>query len=1195
MKITSLKVAVVLIAFMSSVVPAEMADIKDRFINPPDSARPHTWWHWMNDNVTKEGITADLEAMAAVGIGGAQVFNVGDNASVNIPVGSVGYLSDAWLEMVSHAVKEAKRVGIEICMHNCAGWSSSGGPWITPEYSMKRVTISETTLSGPKAAALTLTQPETRLDFYRDITVLAFPTPENNGYRLSNASAKAGFDSRYGMDLDAAKAPAEAIIASESIVDISSRMQPDGSLKWDCPPGNWTILRIGYTTTGKTNHPAPDSGLGLECDKLSRQAMDWHWKKGLQPILDKLGELAGPVMNNLLIDSYEVGINNWTQGFEKEFRQLRGYDLKRYLPALTGRVIDSIDVSERFLWDYRRTLSDLFTANYFGYFADKCHAAGLLCSTEPYDGPFECLSIASKADILMGEFWIGGGMNSSLRIAASVAHGYGRTIVGAESFTSSPEQGRWQNHPRSMKAQGDDVWCNGVNRYIFHRYAHQPWLDQWPGMTMGQWGTHFERTNTWWRDGAAWMKYIARSQYLLQAGRFHADVLYFGGEFVPQGSIYHPELKERGYDYDAIGTDLFHSLTVIDGDICLPSGMRYKLLVMPMTETMSAAVAKKVQDLVATGATVLAPRPRQVPSLTGYPASEKTLHALAETLWGESSEALLDRTYGKGRILSGYSVDQALARIGVLPDFQVMTSDRRMNFIHRVIDGADVYFVSNQEKEAGAIRCAFRITGKVPQLWDSQRRSVTRATIWQLKDNQTELTLQMGPEESVFVVFDEPVKDGLDTFVSIERRGGSPVMKLADPPAKLEIVKADYGVVALNKSKMVDVTDKLNSLIKDNSLSVSVSNALAGDPADGTVKAMLVEYSYDDKVYTLRLREHETLHLPPAGQPAKKVLKINKAIYGDLPDQLVTVPDMITVDITDRLRAQIKNGTLQTRVTNEFAGGDPVLNVPKQLKVIYRLDGVEKTALIRENEMLRLPAYSWHPSPWPATLSQADGVYSLLAWDDGSYHLKKASGSESVVNVPAAPMPIRLDGPWSVRFTNAVRPPEPIVLSKLMSLSEHEDKDIQAFSGTAVYQTKFKATQNMPAADKRLVLELGQVEVMARVIVNGHDLGVLWMNPYRVDITDALETGENVIEVQVTNQWVNRLIGDEAYPEDCSWNGVSLAQWPQWLLDGKPRPSSQRQTFTTWKHWNAGDPLLPSGLIGPVHVRIGQVWPIAED
>lgn len=1189
MKTVLLKiVAVVFISFISIAVQADVSGIKDRFVSPPDSARPHTWWHWMNDNVTKEGITADLEAMAKVGIGGAQIFNV----SESIPVGTVGYMSDPWLEMVSHAVKEAKRVGIEICMHNCAGWSSSGGPWITPEYSMKRISISEAAVSGPKAVSINMPQPETRRDFYRDIIVLAFPTPKNNDYRLSNASAKAGFDGVYGIDLDAAKAPAEAIISSKAIIDISKQMKADGSLVWDCPQGDWTILRIGFTTTGKTNHPASDSGVGLECDKLSRAAMDLHWEKGIKPILDKLGDLAGPVMNNLLIDSYEVGINNWTQDFDKEFKLRRGYDLKQYLPALTGRVVDGTGVSERFLWDYRRTISDLFTANYFGYFADKCHAVGLLCSTEPYDGPFECLSIAPKADILMGEFWVGGGVNPSVRIAASVAHIYGRKIVGAESFTAGPDQGRWQNHPRSMKALGDEVWCNGINRYIFHRYAHQPWLDKWPGMTMGQWGTHFERTNTWWNDGAAWMKYIARSQYMLQEGRFHADVLYFDGEFVPEGSVYRPELKSKGYDYDAIGTDLFGSLSVKEGEITLPSGMSYKLLVMPETGTMSVAVALKIQELVEGGATVLATRPQAVPSLAGYPATEKEVRFIAEKMWGESTAAMLDRTYGKGRILSGYSVEQALAKIGVVPDFQVLSENRRMNFIHRIIEGADVYFVSNQENEAGAIRCAFRVTDKVPQLWDSQRGTITPAAMWNKTGDQTEVTLQLGPEESVFVVFDEPVKGSQDHYVLMERQGGSPLKMLGNPPAKLEIVKAEYGVVTLTQSKMVDVADKLNSLIKDNSLSVTAGNDLAGDPAGGTAKALLVEYSYDGKAYSVKVSEPQTLKLPPADLPAGKVLKINKAVYGDLPKLLVTLPEMITVDITDRVKAQVKNGMLEARITNEFAGGDPTLNVPKQLRLVYRLDGAEKTILKNEHEMIRLPDSPWNPAPWPATIRQENGKYSLLTWDDGSYHLKKVSGGESVVNVPAAAAPIRLEGPWSVRFTNPVRPPKPIVLSELKSLSEHEDKDIKAFSGTAVYQKQWSVTSEMLAVNKRVVLDLGRVEVMARVIVNEHDLGVLWMNPYRVDITDSLRTGDNLIEIQVTNQWVNRLIGDEAYPADCEFSGVSLKEWPQWVLKNQERPSKERQTFTTWKHWNAGDPLLPSGLIGPVYVRIAQVWPI---
>lgn len=1193
MKTNLLKlVAVILVAFVSEMAFAEMAATKAQFITPPDSARPHTWWHWMNGNVTQEGITADLEAMAHVGIGGAQIFNVGDRSSVNIPAGPIDYMSEEWLDLVHHAVKEAKRVGLEICMHNCAGWSSSGGPWITPEYAMKKVTVSQTVVSGPASLAIRLSAPPTVREYYQDIAVIAFPTPKNSVYRLSDTPRKAGFDSAYGIDLDQTPAPADAVIQSDTVVDISSKMAADGQLKWDCPAGAWTVLRIGYTITGKDNHPAPDSGLGLECDKLSRAAMDVHWQKGIQPILDKLGELAGPVMNNLLIDSYEVGINNWTKGFEKEFQARRGYALTRYLPTLTGRVVDSTEVSERFLWDYRRTISDLFTANYFGYFADKCHAAGLLCSTEPYDGPFECMAIASKADILMGEFWIGGGVNPSVRIASSVAHVYGRTIVGAESFTAGPYEGRWQNHPRSMKALGDEIWCNGINRYIFHRYAHQPWLDKWPGMTMGQWGTHFERTNTWWNDGQAWMQYIARSQFLLQAGRFHADVLFFGGEFVPNGAVYRPDVKAKGYDYDAIGTDLILALSVRSGKLVLPGGMQYSLLVMPATETMSVPVAKKLQQLLDAGATVLAVKPKRTPSLTGYPQTERQVAEIAEKVWGTGSEKTLDRKIGAGRILSGYSVEQALDRMGVKPDFEVLSENRQMNFIHRTIDGADVYFVSNQQDEAAAVRCAFRVTGRKPELWNSQKGTIAPAMLWQQKDGRTEVTLTLEPEESVFVVFSEAAAKDADTVAAMRRQGGSSPKELQVLPNTLEIIKAEYGVLSLSQSGMVDVTAKLNALIKNNQLAVTANNEIAGDPAADVVKHLLVEYTYDGKEYTVKLREGSRLTLPVDGFPAGRELVIRRAVYGDLVEQLVKLPELKTVDITERLAARVSGGILRTMINNELAGGDPALFVPKRVRVEYRLNGVSGVMVKGENQRLEIPADPWKPSPWPAQLWQDKEGVKLLVWEDGEYHLTKADGRESVVTAPVAPAPTKLDGPWSVRFESKVRAPKPAVFKELKSLTELEDPEVKAFSGTAVYQTTLNVTNDMLAASNRLVLDLGRVEVMARVLVNGQDLGVLWKNPYRLDITGAIQAGENRLEVRVTNLWVNRIIGDEAFEEDCRWEGPILAEWPQWLVKGQPRPSTQRQTFYTWKHWSKDDPLLPSGLIGPVVLRIGQLQPI---
>ena len=322
-------------------------------------------------------------------------------------------------------------------------------------------------------------------------------------------------------------------IQRRQIVDLTSKLAADGKLNWQVPAGNWVILRVGYTPTGVKNHPAPLEGTGLECDKFSQAALDAHWAGFMQKILDDIGPLAGKTLDSSLIDSYEVGGQNWTKNFRAEFQKRRGYDPLKFLPAFTGRVVDNPAVSERFLWDVRRTIADLFAENYFGHFAELCRQHGLMNAVEPYTGPFESLQCGAPADVVMGEFWSGSQGDPSVKLAASIAHIYGKTIVGAESFTAQPEHGRWQNYPYSLKTLGDLMFCQGLNRYIFHRYAMQPWTNRWPGMTMGQWGFHFERTETWWNQGKPWIDYITHCEFLLQQGRAVEDAAYFDGQSAP--------------------------------------------------------------------------------------------------------------------------------------------------------------------------------------------------------------------------------------------------------------------------------------------------------------------------------------------------------------------------------------------------------------------------------------------------------------------------------------------------------------------------------------------------------------------------------------------------------------------------------------------------------------------------------------
>jgi hypothetical protein len=598
-----------IIALAATLQAAAPVELESGFQHPPATALPHTWWHWMNGNVTRDGVTADLESMKQAGLGGAMIFFLaGPHHQCDTPAGPVDYLSPAWLDMMQHAAAECERLGLEFGMHNCAGWATTGGPWITPELAMQQLVAAEVVIDGGRKVREKLPQPEVTLDFYRDIAVFAIPAELDPGPKLPKWESKAGQrGGPAGRQPDLRPLPAEAAIPRERILDLTDKLTPDGTLDWDAPPGRWKIIRLGHTPTGSTNKPAPASVTGLEIDKLRREGLEVHWRQGIQPLLDHLGSRVGRSFKHLTIDSYEAGLHHWTPRMREEFRKRRGYDPTPYLLALTGRVIGDGPTTERFLWDIRRTIADLFADNYYGYMAELCHRHGLLFTTEPYTSCFEGMQVGGKADIPMAEFWSNGGYSFSVPLAASIAHTHGRPIAAAEAFTAGPEIGRWTHHPGSLRQVGDRMWAQGINRFVFHRYAHQPWPDLVPGMTMGQYGIHFERTNTWWEPGHAWLDYIGRSQFLLQAGKPVADALCFAGNAAPNGAVVRKDLSEAGYGYDSCGTDLFMNLTVERGDLVLPSGMRYRLLVLPEHPFHTPAFARKLRDLVRAGATVLGP------------------------------------------------------------------------------------------------------------------------------------------------------------------------------------------------------------------------------------------------------------------------------------------------------------------------------------------------------------------------------------------------------------------------------------------------------------------------------------------------------------------------------------------------------------------------------------------------------------
>ena len=522
--------------------------LKEGFMNPPDTARPGVYWYFMNGNLSCEGMTTDLESMKKAGIGSVLFLEVNVG---NIPPGPVGFLSDKWQELFKHAVKECERLGIEFILGSGPGWAGSGGPWVKPEQSMRHLVASEITIKGPAEFNEHLQEPDPRKpyfgeraltqslkkewqDYYQDKFVLAFPTPKKEA-RIADSDEKALYYRAPYTSAPNVKPwlPAPAVfeeipntaIDKNKIIDLSDKLQADGSLHWKVPEGNWTILRFGLRNNGAVTRPAPMPGLGFECDKFDTVHFNSHFDAYMGKLLKKTG-LRKPGSSGgwsmIHIDSWEMGAQNWSDHFREEFMKRRGYDPLPYLPAYLGEIVGSTELSERFLWDVRQTSMELVVENHAGHFKELGRRFGMKLSIEPYDmNPAADLDLGAVADVPMCEFWSKDfGFNSSFSCveATSIAHVYGRPVVGAEAFTAGYEEG-WKKHPGNMKNQGDWAFCMGINKFIYHTFAHKAFNAKYlPGMTMGPYGVHWDRGQTWWTMAPAYHRYISRCQYVLRQG-----------------------------------------------------------------------------------------------------------------------------------------------------------------------------------------------------------------------------------------------------------------------------------------------------------------------------------------------------------------------------------------------------------------------------------------------------------------------------------------------------------------------------------------------------------------------------------------------------------------------------------------------------------------------------------------------------
>ncbi len=869
--------------------------LMNEFRNLPESAgKPWCYYYWINDDISKEGITKDMQALKEAGIGTVLIGNI-NPAGVN---GRVPLFSEEWWQTMVHAVQEGKRIGIDVGVFNCPGWSQSGGPWVTSDYAMQYITYAEAEVSGGQKSTIKLPQPA---EIFRDLFTLAFPSVDDGKKSVADLSPKVsihptlpfpgnlcngnfsdsvlftdkgkiytveittskelkantiqlypsspfhclcefyatcnGTDSlirtfrfdrsnfsknvgpiikgpyslsfpevkaskfklvfknirsaarpgglseivisekavleqyiekqlgkmhptplpewnSYVWEETPATAKMQSFIQNDQIIDISGKMIDDGRLEWDVPEGKWTIMRFGMTPTGVTNHPTAPQGIGYEIDKIDKEKVKFHFEKFVGELLKRIPEESKPALKYVIIDSYEVGSQNWTEGFEKRFREKVGYDPVRFFPVFSGRIVGSITESERFLWDLRRLIADNVATEYIGGLRQICNENNLKLWLENYGHwgfPSEFLKYGGQADLVSGEFWNEGTLgNIECKAASSAAHIYGKPVVSAEAFTSSHKA--YLRYPALLKKRGDWCFTEGINHLVLHVYIHQPDDLRKPGIN-AWFGTEFNRHNTWFSVARSWTDYLRRCQLLLQQGKYAADVCYFIGEDAPimtGGRI--PELPE-GYSYDYINAEtILTRLKVQAGRFTLPDGMSYRVMILPPLKTMHPSLLRKLEELVSMGGIIYGQKPERSPSLENYPECDSEVSAIANRLWGSTEGETLANSYGKGMVFNGFTLNEVFSRIGLQKDVD-LSGKPPVLWTHRTSPDTDIYFLTNQAEEELDFTPSFRIDGKNPEFWDPVTGEIRWVNDFTISGNRTKVPLKLMAGQSIFVVF----------------------------------------------------------------------------------------------------------------------------------------------------------------------------------------------------------------------------------------------------------------------------------------------------------------------------------------------------------------------------------------------------------------------------------------------------------
>lgn len=903
--------------------PANPTDsLRAGFEHPPLSASLRCYWWWLKGNTTADTITLDLEAMKANGYGGAILVDAdGSGQDGNIETASgppIG--SSQWLALFVHALAVAQKLGLEISLSVTSRWNVGiiGGATVAPEDALKLLTWSQTIVTGGGPRKLQLPAPSAENGFYRPIAVLTYPLrhgsalpgePGSDRQKIINldfktASVETGF-SMPRSDQVMREAPSRAgeeDAELSKVVDLTSRLEKDGRLAWTFPPGTWEVLRIGYTDTAVQLQNSAGQVAGLPLDAMSAAAFDHYWQNAVTPLLAAAQPYIGTSLRAVVTDSWEAGGTNWTAGFREEFERRRGYDPLPYLPVVAGRILSSRDVSNRFLFDLRRTVADLIAENYYDRFAEHARRRGLETHPEaggPHGAPIDALLNFRSTSFPQTEFWVVSGTHRAtddqrffVKEASSASHIYGKPFAAAEGPTSMNPAAWSESLAGDLQPTLDHAFTEGLNRLYWHEFTSSPAAYGVPGQEYFA-GTHLNPNVTWWKRAGPFLLALNRDQFLLQQGQPVSDLLYFYGDQVPGFARLReddPAHVSSGYDYDVVDEDaLLHRIEADGSGLRTPEGIHYRALALPASRSLSWPALLWISRFVRQGGTVIGLKPAGPLGLVPH-ATRSAYTRLANHLWAGCDESQTVAHDGRGRIYCSAEARSEFAAMGVAPDFSYALSRSEsdsengpaLEYVHRRTADADIYFVRSTRAQQVQATLSFRVHGRALELWAPGDGTTAPAVIYRsTQDGRTEVPLTFPPRGSAFLVFAGPAVRHL---VSVTH-DGSPI----DPsivPGEGVFSTAELGFVVHSPGVYIatDSEGNQHKFVVPVSAPVPMGKWTLSFPAGWGAPASVPVERFDSwtesanpgiRYFSGTAAYHSTVHVPTEGLPAGRQLWLN--------------------------------------------------------------------------------------------------------------------------------------------------------------------------------------------------------------------------------------------------------------------------------------------------------------------------------